>query len=122
VALATTLPAEAKLTRFEREADAREPFTAWASREKRAIAPDAFIEVTEADGGSLLAFVELDMGSMSHRRLKAKAAGYAEYVKVEAWRESHRFCPALLFLTTVEKRARSFLAAMERRQGGTRCF
>jgi hypothetical protein len=77
------------------------PFTAWASREKRAIAPDAFIEITEADGGSLLAFVELDMGSMSHRRLKTKAAGYAGYVKVEAWRERHRFCPALLFLTTV---------------------
>jgi hypothetical protein len=117
VALATALPAEVKLTRFEREADAREPFTAWASREKRAIAPDAFIEITEADGGSLLAFVELDMGSMSHRRLKAKAAGYAEYVKVEAWRERHRFCPALLFLTTVEKRARSFLATMEKEAG-----
>lgn len=117
VALATTLPVEVKLTRFEREANAREPFTAWASREKRAIAPDAFIEITEADGGSLLAFIELDMGSMSHRRLKAKAAGYAEYVKVEAWRERHRFCPALLFLTTVEKRARSFLAAMEKEAG-----
>ena len=117
VALKTTLPAEVKLTRFEREADAREPFTAWASREKRAIAPDAFIEITEADGGALLAFVELDMGSMSHRRLKTKATGYAEYVKVEAWRERHPFCPALLFLTTVEKRARSFLAAMEKEAG-----
>lgn len=117
VALATTLPAGAKLTRFEREADAREPFTAWASREKRAIAPDAFIEITDADGSALLAFVELDLGSMSHRRLKAKAAGYAEYVKVEAWRERHRFCPALLFLTTAEKRARSFLAAMEKEAG-----
>lgn len=117
VALKTTLPAEVKLTRFEREAEAREPFTAWASREKRAIAPDAFIEITEANGGSLLAFIELDLGSMSHRRLKAKAAGYTEYVKVEAWREHHRFCPALLFVTTAEKRARSFLAAMEREAG-----
>jgi Replication-relaxation len=117
VALATTLPAEVKLTRFEREADAREPFASWASREKRAIAPDAFIEITDADGGALLAFVELDLGSMSHRRLKAKAAGYAEYVKAEAWRERHRFCPALLFLTTAEKRARSFLAAMEKEAG-----
>jgi hypothetical protein len=109
VALKTTLPDEVKLVRFEREADAREPFTAWASREKRAIAPDAFIEISDADGGSLLAFIELDMGSMSHRRLKTKAAGYAEYVKAEAWRERHRFCPALLFVTTTEKRARSDL-------------
>lgn len=65
MALKTTLPVEVKLTRFEREADAREPFAAWTSREKRAIAPDAFIEITEADGGSLLAFIELDRGSMS---------------------------------------------------------
>jgi hypothetical protein len=117
VALKTTLPDEVKLVRFEREADAREPFSTRAGREKRAIAPDAFIEISDADGGSLLAFVELDMGSMSHRRLKAKAAGYAEYVKAEAWRERHRFCPALLFVTATEKRARSFLAAMAKEAG-----
>ena len=112
VALATTLPSKVTLRRFEREADAREPFSTWATREKRAIAPDAFFEIADADGGSLLAFVELDMGTMSHRRLKQKAAGYAEYAKAEAWRERHDFCPALLFVTTTVTRARSFLAAM----------
>ncbi len=114
VTLETTLPAGVTLRRFEREAEAREPFATWASRDKRAIAPDAFIEIADADGGSLLAFVELDMGTMSHRRLKQKATGYAEYARAEAWRERHRFCPALLFITTTEKRARSFLAAMRR--------
>ena len=114
VALEATLPDDVKLTRFEREAEAREPFATWDTRKKRAIAPDAFVEIAEADGRSLLAFVELDMGTMSHRRLKQKAAGYAEYAKAEAWRERHRFCPALLFVTTTEKRARSFLAAMRR--------
>ena len=114
VALETTLPDDVKLVRFEREAEAREPFSTWATREKRAIAPDAFIEIADADGRGLLAFVELDMGTMSHRRLKQKAAGYAEYAKAEAWRERYRFCPALLFVTTTEKRARSFLAAMRR--------
>ena len=112
VALVTTLPAEVKLAIFEREADAREPFET-SQREKRAIAPDVFIEVSD-QGHALLAFIELDMGTMSHRRLKQKAAGYAEYAKAEAWRERHRFCPALLFLTTTEKRARSFLAVMEK--------
>src|SRR5665811_517296 len=107
----------AKLVRFEREADAREPFSTSITREKRAIAPDAFVEIADADEGSLLAFVELDMGTMSHRRLKQKAAGYAEYAKAEAWREHHRFCPALLFVTTTEKRARSFLAAMRKELG-----
>ena len=114
VALETTLPDGVTLARFEREAEAREPFAAWATRKKRAIAPDAFVEIADADRGSLLAFVELDMGTMSHRRLKQKAAGYAEYAKADAWRERHRFCPALLFITTTEKRARSFLAAMRR--------
>ncbi len=114
VALTTTLPDDVTLTRIEREAEARESFSTWATRKKRAIAPDAFVEVTDADRGSLLAFVELDMGTMSHRRLKQKAAGYAEYAKAEAWRERHHFCPALLFVTTTEKRARSFLAAMRR--------
>lgn len=117
VALKTTLPAEVELSLFEREADAREPFSTRPGREKRAIAPDAFIEITDADGGALLAFIELDMGTMSHRRLKQKAAGYAEYAKAEAWRERHRFCPALLFITTTEKRARSFLTAMRKEVG-----
>lgn len=114
VALEKALPDGVRLTRFEREAEAREPFETLVGREKHAIAPDAFIEITDAEGHELRAFVELDMGSMSHRRLKRKAAGYAEYVKAGAWREHHRFCPALLFITTTEKRARSFLATMKR--------
>lgn len=53
VALETTLPDGFKLTRFEREADAREPFTPLLSREKCAIAPDVFIEITDAEGREL---------------------------------------------------------------------
>ncbi len=51
---------------------------------------------------------------MSHRQLKAKAAGYGEYARLEAWRHRNAYCPALLFITTSEKRARSFLAASKR--------
>ena len=118
VALMTTLPEGFKLSRFEREAKAREPFETRLKRQKRAIAPDVFIEIEDAEGHELIAFIELDMGTMSHRRLKRKAAGYAEYVKAGAWRERRRFCPALLFLTTTEKRARSFLATMRRELDG----
>jgi Replication-relaxation len=117
VALAKGLPVGAELVSFEREGAAREPFSTWATREERAIAPDAFIEIADAEGTKLYAFLELDLGTMSHRRLKQKAAGYAEYARAEAWRDRHRFCPALLFLTTTEKRARSFLAAMLRELG-----
>jgi hypothetical protein len=114
VTLKTTLPTDLRLTRFEREADAREPFASWPAQEERAIAPDVFIEIADADGGKLCAFIELDMGTMSHRQLKRKAAGYAEYDKAEAWQDRHRFCPALLFITTTEKRTRSFLLAMRK--------
>lgn len=118
VALARGLPAGAELVSFEREGAAREPFRVPVKKgEQRAIAPDAYFEIAESEETKLPAFLELDMGSMSHRRLKQKAAGYVEYARAEAWRERHRFCPALLFLTTTEKRARSFLAAMLRELG-----
>lgn len=116
VALATTLPEGLSLVRFVREGEAREPFVA-DGRRGRAIAPDALIEIADAEGAALPAFLELDMGTMSHRRLGQKAAGYADYARAEAWRGRHRSCPALLFLTTTGKRARSFLAAMEREIG-----
>lgn len=113
VVLKTGLPDGTRLAAFDREADARETFTTYA-REERAIAPDACIDVAEADGRRLFGFVELDLSTMSHRQLKAKAAGYGEYARLEAWRHRNPFCPALLFITTSEKRARSFLAASRR--------
>ena len=58
VALETTLPDGFRLTRFEREADAREPFETKIKREKRAIAPDAFIEIEDTECRELRAFVE----------------------------------------------------------------
>lgn len=119
VALERTLPTQVRLARFEREGEAREEFKALTSRKKHAIAPDIFVEIADQDGQPLLAFIELDMGSMSHRRLTQKATGYADYAQAKAWQQRHPFCPALLFITTTEKRARSFLAAM-RKQAGRR--
>jgi hypothetical protein len=119
VVLKTGLPEGTRLAAFDREADARETFTTYA-REERAIAPDACINVADADGKRLIGFVELDLDTMSHRQLKAKAAGYGEYARLEAWRHRNPFCPALLFITTSEKRARSFLAASRREIDGNR--
>lgn len=113
VVLKTGLPKGTRLASFEREAEARETFTT-LGREKRAIAPDACIQITDADGNGLIGLVELDLGTMSHRQLKAKAAGYGEYVQREAWHHRNAYCPPLLFITTSEKRARSFLAAADR--------
>jgi hypothetical protein len=116
VALLTGLPAGVELARFDREGEAREPF-AGPTRKARAVAPDAYIEIADTDGHTISALVELDMGTMSRRRLKTKAAGYAEYARADAWREHHPFCPALLFVTTTEKRARSFVASMLKELG-----
>jgi hypothetical protein len=109
VALKTELPEDLRLTGFEREAEAREAFRGHDGKE-HAVAPDACIQIAEADGRILLGLVELDLGTMSARQLKAKAEGYGEYAKLEGWRQRSEYCPPLLFITTSEKRARSFLA------------
>jgi hypothetical protein len=113
VALKTELPDGLRLSGFEREAEAREAFRGYDGKE-HAVAPDAFIQIAEAEGRVLLGLVELDLGTMSTRQLKAKAEGYGEYAKLEGWRERNPYCPPLLFITTSEKRARSFLATCRR--------
>lgn len=113
VALATLLPDGLKLSGFEREAGAREAFRGYDGKE-HAVAPDACVQIEEADGRVLVGLVELDLGTMSARQLKAKAEGYGEYVEREGWRQRNSYCPPLLFLTTSEKRARSFLATCRR--------
>jgi len=113
VALKTGLPEGLRLARFEREAEAREAFRGYDGKE-HAVAPDACIQVAEADGRVLLGLVELDLGTMSARQLKAKAEGYGEYAKLEGGRQRNEYCPPLLFITTSEKRARSFLATCRR--------
>lgn len=113
VALKTGLPDGLRLAGFEREAEAREAFRGYDGKE-HAVAPDACIHVAEADGRILLGLVELDLGTMSARQLKAKAEGYGEYARLEGWRQRNEYCPPLLFITTSEKRARSFLATCRR--------
>ena len=106
------------LREFKREGAGREAFR--ADGRERALAPDALIHLHDETGRGLLAFLELDLGTMSHARLKTKASGYAAYATQAAWTEEHAFCPCLLFLTTTEMRAISFLkmlTALLKRQG-----
>lgn len=112
VALATRLPTSIELVSFAREGEAREPFRSLDGR-RRAIAPDARIELDGEDRRRLVGMLEVDLGTMSHRRLRAKARGYADYARAGAWRERHEFCPALLFATIAERRALAFLTALE---------
>ncbi len=116
VSLKTGLPDGFRLTGFKREAEAREAFRGYDGKE-HAVAPDAGIQITDPDRYNLFALVELDLGTMSSRQLKAKAQGYGDYARLYGWRQTYPFCPALLFLTTSEKRARSFLVTCEKAVG-----
>ncbi|HEY7830282.1 MAG TPA: replication-relaxation family protein [Solirubrobacteraceae bacterium] len=107
-----TRAGEAGLTlqEYRREAEAREPFTHMGK--ESALAPDAMVILVDQDGRKLEAFVEIDLGTMSHARLRQKADLYAAYTASNAWRESHLFLPALLFLTITDIRAGRFLKAL----------
>ncbi len=110
----TTKASAAGLTvqEYRREGDARETFNHLSN--ERALAPDAMVIVTDAEGRKFGAFVEIDLGTMSHTRLRQKAELYAAYATSGAWHGRHLFLPALLFLTTTDIRASKFLAALER--------
>jgi hypothetical protein len=101
---------DARLAVFQREAAAREPYL--LAGRPYLIVPDVFVELVDTDGGSLLAHIELDRGTMSHPKLKLRAAAYVDYAACKAWTLRHRFCPCLLFVTTTEARARNFLRTL----------
>jgi hypothetical protein len=111
---------------YRREGEARETFK--DGMRERALAPDALLGLLDEHDRELWAFVEIDLGTMSHTRLRAKAELYAAYAASDAWREHHAFLPALLFLTTTDARARKFLNALTRalsygpHQRGRRAF
>jgi Replication-relaxation len=113
VAVYTTARAAGfKGLRYGREGDARETFKDGAR--ERALAPDATFALIDEQDRNFFAFVEIDLGTMSHARLRAKADLYAAYVASDAWRARHPFLPALLFLTTTDIRASKFLKALAR--------
>jgi protein involved in plasmid replication-relaxation len=97
---------------YRREAQAREAFTHLGK--DRALAPDAMVILVGSDGRQFGAFVEIDLGTMSHTRLRQKAELYAAYTESDAWHGRHLFLPALLFLTTTDIRAGKFLKALAR--------
>jgi hypothetical protein len=129
--LYVTLETEAEqvgltLQQYRREGEAREAFK--SAGKERALAPDATIILADTQGRQFGAFVEIDLGTMSHTRLRQKANLYAAYAVSDAWHERHLFLPALLFLTTTDARAAKFLSALAQalshgpRREGRRAF
>ena len=76
---------------------------------ERTLAPDALLVHDNQREEPSLAFVEMDLGTMSHTRLHAKAEMYVAFAASDAWQDSYEFLPALVFLTTGEPRAQRFL-------------
>lgn len=112
VTLATRAPEVGlELLIYRREAQAREQFEDGAR--ERTLAPDATVVLVDGEARKLGAFVEIDLGTMSHARLRFKAGLYAAYARSKVWREHHLFLPALLFLTTTPARASKFVKALQ---------
>ncbi|MGP0101980.1 MAG: replication-relaxation family protein [Solirubrobacteraceae bacterium] len=111
---------------YRREGQARELFD--SAGKERALAPDAMVILVDGQSRQFGAFVEIDLGTMSHTRLRQKAELYAAYAASEDWRGRHLFLPALLFLTTTDARAAKFVGALGRalsygpRQHGRHAF
>jgi hypothetical protein len=82
------------------------------SRRERTLAPDALVVLVNQHDEPSFAFVEMDLGTMSHTRLHAKAEMYVAFAASDAWRDSYEFLPALVLLTTSEPRALRFLHAL----------
>jgi Replication-relaxation len=103
VTLATNGPgAGFSLVEYRLEADAREPFKHLGKQ--RALTPDAFVVLADEHERELEAFVELDLGTMSHARLRKKANLYAAYTAADVWRERHLFLAALRAELTESRR------------------
>lgn len=94
------------------ETEAREEF---AEGERRsAVVPDVAL-VLRAGGATYHALIEVDLGTMSIPRAARKLGLYAGWARAGAWSGRHPYPPAVLFLTTTERRAEKILGRAEQR-------
>lgn len=97
----------------------------------RRLTPDAVLTARLDDvDGPAVAFVEVDLGTMTQTQLRDKLDRYLAYAGDRAWQGVHPHCPPMLLLTTTAARsvnyiraARRTLAAADRgRRGGYRAW
>jgi transcription initiation factor IIE alpha subunit len=81
----------------------------WSRRYR--LTPDAVARVTMPDRSPAVAFIEVDLASMTQTLLKEKVARYLSYAADRAWQGIHPYCPPLLLLTTTATRAATFVRA-----------
>jgi DNA-binding transcriptional ArsR family regulator len=61
-----------------------------------------------------VAFVEIDLATMSQSKLREKVSRYLAYAEDREWQDRWPHCPPLLLLTTTQARAITFLRAAAR--------
>jgi DNA-binding transcriptional ArsR family regulator len=83
--------------------------SAWPRRYR--LTPDAVAQARLSGSGDVVAFVEVDLASMTQTLLKQKVARYLAYAADRAWYGVHPQCPPLLLLTTTATRAATFVRA-----------
>jgi hypothetical protein len=83
--------------------------TYWSRRYR--LTPDAVAHVRMPDGSPAVAFIEVDLASMTQTLLKEKVARYLAYAADRAWEGIHPYCPPMLLLTTTATRAATFARA-----------
>jgi hypothetical protein len=83
--------------------------TYWSRRYR--LTPDAVAHVRMPDGSPAVAFIEVDLASMTQTLLKEKVARYLAYAADRAWEGLHPYCPPMLLLTTTATRAATFARA-----------
>jgi DNA-binding transcriptional ArsR family regulator len=81
----------------------------WSRRYR--LTPDAVAHVKMPDGSPAVAFIEVDLASMTQTLLKEKVARYLAYAADRAWEGIHPYCPPMLLLTTTATRAATFVRA-----------
>jgi hypothetical protein len=93
----------------------REPRESWiTARGGYKITPDGYALVhVVAEGGGVPLLVEVDRNTMEPARLREKVRRYLDYAADGVWEPRYPMCPALLVLTTSERRAQQTLAASE---------
>jgi len=94
----------------------RESWEEWRSHlGRRSLCPDALLQAelsVDRGTGTAEAFVEIDLGTMTQSRLRAKAARHRGYIDAGAWRGRYPHPPLLLVLTLSEARATTFLRSL----------
>lgn len=86
--------------------------------EPQLLTPDAVLTADVAAGegaAEAVAFVEVDLATMSQTQLRAKLANYLAYADDRAWAGTWPHCPPLLLVTTTEARARTWIRAAGKR-------